>query len=599
MHFNNGTGIINLDHVKITVIPLGMAGFLPHPHVPEIYNVEEDQLGTNSEVDIKFYVPLVKCKGTKFINFKSTALLFQNSKNPSAYLGLKQISTNIPNCIFVHKKVIIFNNKTSKVHSSNKNVGKKKKVDANMTAVVDSMKNIRCLECKTSKKIRLHPPKSFDKPKECTICNYVTKSDCMLDAHERIHLQQIPFLCPECGVQFSNYNNLVSHLHYVCFHFYKQIRYKCDLKKCNRMFSDMRNYKIHLHIHMSRKVYGCTICDKKLFVAETMKSHMRKNHESDAAPVLLHLCSLCKKYVNKGHGKEHNTRPSTIFVNVCKNCDSHFKTVTQFAQHFEECKYKQLGSKHTMVNNECPSCKTVYKLSNNSTFKGCPKCDASWKRVCILCKEMLDSDKLDEHLISKKCPYIQPYVKIQRLSQAQLDKYLKDDADVSRKRKAADSDKSPSGLKKKKVAEEEVQVAENAQINDNAVDPLTLAYNCSQCQFSHDSRNEFHEHILRHRYISTAYQCMECGECFVVKPSLAKHLLHCHQIEDIDTYTKVNNCFDEDAIKELNLHYPFEMGNVQVKDNQCRVCLKEFDNSMALNKHFRVHGMAFLMHNSK
>lgn len=92
----------------------------------------------------------------------------------------------------------------------------------------------------------------------------------------------------------------------------------------------------------------------------------------------------------------------------------------------------------------------------------------------------------------------------------------------------------------------------------------------------------------------TSYQCMDCGECFIVRPSLIKHLIYYHEITDTEKYFSENSCFDEKAIMKNRSRL-----EVKVDKNQCKVCMRRFSNSTDLDTHFRTHGMAFLMRSKK
>ena len=130
--------------------------------------------------------------------------------------------------------------------------------------------------------------------------------------------------------------------------------------------------------------------------------------------------------------------------------------------------------------------------------------------------------------------------------------------------------------------------------------PFEGTYCCKNCQFTTENRKTFHEHVTEHRDISTSYQCMECGECFMVKPSLSKHLLYYHQIQDFDKYIEENNCYSKEALAELREALQLSLLSAnKVEPNQCRVCLKKFTEEYELSKHFRSHGMAFLLKNGK
>lgn len=110
---------------------------------------------------------------------------------------------------------------------------------------------------------------------------------------------------------------------------------------------------------------------------------------------------------------------------------------------------------------------------------------------------------------------------------------------------------------------------------------------CAVCKESFSDSGDFRTHISIHRLEENSYQCMECGECFVVRPSLEKHLLAFHKIKNTGKYIAENECCNPK--KET-----VECENEPVKENQCKVCKDQFDRATDLAKHFRIHGMAFL-----
>lgn len=176
------------------------------------------------------------------------------------------------------------------------------------------------------------------------------------------------------------------------------------------------------------------------------------------------------------------------------------------------------------------------------------------------------------------------------------------------RRRSSDSWKTDDSTKKKRKRtypniSRQRKAEKEVEFDLTAEEPVQFdgTYRCKLCDYEDTNRDRFHGHIKEHRDISTAYQCMECAECFVVKPSLEKHLLHFHNIVDHESYLKENDCFDVDAVKELENVMKLAPGESKepVKENQCRVCRQEFQDALSLNKHFRIHGMAFLLRNAK
>lgn len=112
-------------------------------------------------------------------------------------------------------------------------------------------------------------------------------------------------------------------------------------------------------------------------------------------------------------------------------------------------------------------------------------------------------------------------------------------------------------------------------------------FTCAVCKEVFPELNEFREHVVVHRLEENIYQCMECGECFVVRPSLEKHLHAFHKIKNTDRYITENQCCNpnrEQVEPEAEI----------LKENQCKVCKDQFERAIDLTKHFRIHGMAFL-----
>jgi hypothetical protein len=126
-------------------------------------------------------------------------------------------------------------------------------------------------------------------------------------------------------------------------------------------------------------------------------------------------------------------------------------------------------------------------------------------------------------------------------------------------------------------------------INESDVNDVIISskFTCNICQLQTDEEEEFREHVVTHRPgDSPAYQCMECGMCYVVKPSLEKHLLLTHKIRGVDEYLKESG---QNHDEELGIEGP------PLKENQCKVCYKEFESPQELNSHLRTHGLAFLL----
>lgn len=118
-------------------------------------------------------------------------------------------------------------------------------------------------------------------------------------------------------------------------------------------------------------------------------------------------------------------------------------------------------------------------------------------------------------------------------------------------------------------------------------------YSCSKCNFCCIDRKEFQSHIAIHRTDNSCFQCMECGMCFIVQPSFEKHLFVSHGIKEVCNYIESNiNCKPFDGENNFADNSSSDEDLIQ---NECSVCHEVFDCTEELDKHFRVHGMAFLL----
>ncbi|XP_018322502.1 zinc finger protein 532-like [Agrilus planipennis] len=305
-----------------------------------------------------------------------------------------------------------------------------------------------------------------------------------------------------------------------------------------------------------------------------------------------------------------------MVITICSRCNVRLKF--------------QVSYLHNIVSN-CPKCGerlflpaksfimpkegNLRKESSNRTTDETGLYVDSEENICLLCEVSVENIK--EHV--KICKYSKPVVIVPKVSKTKARKEEGkevggEEEEKEEEREEEASPKSDDSARRKRrrynynsLAHKHRKLLASKNFPELQTDepdqplPFDGTYRCRLCSFSAPDRQVFCDHVLTHRLVSTSYQCMECGECFVVKPSLAKHLQFYHQIFDIDSYIEENNCYDKEAVKELEESLKLVPGEskIPVKENQCRVCLQEFESSFDLHKHLRVHGMAFLSHNVK
>lgn len=111
---------------------------------------------------------------------------------------------------------------------------------------------------------------------------------------------------------------------------------------------------------------------------------------------------------------------------------------------------------------------------------------------------------------------------------------------------------------------------------------------CKKCSQRCTDMSDLREHIAANHRLKGRYLiCLECGENFVVAPSLQMHLKAFHGIQDPISYMNQNHSY---APGDSDL----QTGERTTVANQCYVCMAVFEDKAAVDKHLRVHGMAFL-----
>lgn len=660
-HFNLLTGDIDLGHLEICDLPLGMGGFLPHPSIPLLYDVADDNGMDPAFVNSHFYSPVFADKGREIVRFHSSDLLFLSATNdnPPVILALRQISWNIPRSEFVaidSRQIILCNNSAINNNLTAAEVKHEptETDDVSLTTGTErsadtSFENYPvCPECHMQQKIPminhiLGNNKPYDEALKCPVCKFVAPTNCCLTAHIRIHDGEFPYVCPECGKDFEKFNLLLGHLDDVCFHLGKQVRFRCPAKKCGKLFAQTATFSTHFVTHF-KILQKCEVCKIEASSYEEFKSHCVVKHSSDSLiPQKIYKCMACVEKENrfseenyKDHIEEHTTgRNNCMYAYMCKWCKSYFRSTLTYATHLLRCaKYIQfnqtsstphiteeqnIAAKIHYVMNICLKCNTKIRYPiSQSKPSSCPTCRESFSDPlggateqndviptrdfrCILCKNQITQNEKSAHI--SKCKFGKPFVILHRIgSNEHKPKNVVYDSgsptsDDSSKRKRKRYP-NPSANKSKKLYASNVETAFDLEA-DEPID-FDGTYRCQLCGYQNVDRTDFHKHIKSHRDISTSYQCMECGECFVVKPSLVKHLQYFHKLINVDEYFTNNDCFDKVAVKELEKIIKLPPGeSKKVAENQCSVCMQQFCDNFELRKHLRVHGMAFLMYNSK
>nr|XP_018908541.1 PREDICTED: zinc finger protein 532-like [Bemisia tabaci]XP_018908542.1 PREDICTED: zinc finger protein 532-like [Bemisia tabaci] len=117
-------------------------------------------------------------------------------------------------------------------------------------------------------------------------------------------------------------------------------------------------------------------------------------------------------------------------------------------------------------------------------------------------------------------------------------------------------------------------------------DESSQSLECSKCSFVGASYADLCKHMETHK---TVYECKECGEGFVARPTLEKHLIIKHKFDAVKAKKEVDSNIQSVEVVKENGAYHAKQGFYQ-----CATCYKNFTTEQAFNQHFRTHGLAFV-----
>lgn len=527
----------------------------------------------------------------------------------------------------------------------------------------------------------------------CEVCELILPTKCALKCHIRIHDELPPYKCPDCGKDFTNWDDLLSHLKMSCGHIAKCVRYYCH--SCKKHFASksiLANHITDLHsrdifrcsscpvafynktsldnhmittVHKEETVFlnqkQCNLCPTKLMPVEEFESHIRYHTNNSSAMIYGYRCPWCSMvYVNKMafiiHQVEEkkeiensnntllkkkfikflsqDTEPNDQESNKKENSHSDFEFVEQFPN----------------LEPNLPAAERDPLSSDDWEFLQDQRVKGKIEEVCIVCKKRsvlllpgINTNK--QSLCCKQCSKTLDAQSMIQNGQAEINNFMNKKFNVSsnmdyevtkdilksnsarvkkrsnsvektqtkskKPRKSGVSPKQANSYKesnmdldsdlhlpvKKKVPrkfpDKKIDFGgQSVHVQGQVVafqSPNELV--CAKCKFVADTKETFLEHITVHRMDPNTYQCLECGLCFVVLPSLDRHLRMYHGIQDVNEYTDKN---------KSSLPKKMHVEETQcLQENQCRVCLETYDSNSSLEKHFRTHGMAFMTSLSK
>uniref|UniRef100_A0A8V5GPC9 Uncharacterized protein n=1 Tax=Melopsittacus undulatus TaxID=13146 RepID=A0A8V5GPC9_MELUD len=437
----------------------------------------------------------------------------------------------------------------------------------------------RCLECKEQCKDKAGLAAHFQQAVStgtssstvCTTCPMIMSNRCSFNAHQRIHKNRPPHVCPECGGNFL-LANFEAHLKDACLHFSRRVGYRMIYKcaMCDTVFTHKPLLSSHFDQHLLNQrvsVFKCPDCPLLFAQKRTMLEHLKvmhspcalNTHQPQNSPELRKTkrSRFQRKTVNKSKGSGwtcgvcHSWFPERDeYVSHMKK--DHGKSVKKFPCHLCERSFCSAPSlrRHVRVNHE--GIKRVYPC-----------------RYCTEGKRTFSS-----RLILEKHIQVRHGIKVTDQAKSQ-------EVVIARIGTGTMQVRGPGGL----VGCFQGTGAFTTPPSKTSKGDRKAPLRCRKCGYLASSSADFQEHIPQHRTDESSHQCRECGLCFTSQVSLNRHRFITHKKKK-----------GAGELEQPGPRSPLEGGAPHAGDGKlsCKVCGRCFDSQLNLKTHFRTHGMAFI-----
>ncbi|XP_077012144.1 zinc finger protein 687 isoform X4 [Tamandua tetradactyla] len=205
----------------------------------------------------------------------------------------------------------------------------------------------RCLECKEQCRDKagmaahfqqLGPPAPGVTSNVCPTCPMMLPNRCSFNAHQRMHKNRPPHVCPECGGNFLQ-ANFQTHLREACLHFSRRVGYRCP--SCSVVFGGVNSIKSHIQTSHCEVFHKCPICPMAFKSAPSAHAHLYTQHPSfhTQQAKLIYKCAMCDtvfthKPLLSSHFDQH-LLPQRVSVFKCPSCPLLFAQKRTMLEHLK------------------------------------------------------------------------------------------------------------------------------------------------------------------------------------------------------------------------------------------------------------------------
>lgn len=177
----------------------------------------------------------------------------------------------------------------------------------------------------TKQDLGMHPFKIYKGKYSCAICSEKFSNLPTLSKHTHTHYVQ--YTCDACGKSYAVLSSLQCHLRYYC----GNGPDKNICRKCNKIFSSIKERKKHLEKSPKCRQHVCNVCGERFLTWNMKQNHLNEAH---SLPVKTYNCPECHiVFQKRDRLRMHFKTTHTNDYVECSFCEKKFDNDKNLRKH--------------------------------------------------------------------------------------------------------------------------------------------------------------------------------------------------------------------------------------------------------------------------